>query len=164
MGKSNKSVMSDSPTDTDSDSEVTPMVDTGSPFDATILDQLEEKEQSKPRKPRQPKKPKTPKLTQIEKDVVVKPLFGVANIFLVKFDIQPLDDMEINTGVEAFTPLIEKYMPLIGDNAIFIMPLLWTAGVVARRIPEPTVEIPEELHVTETKNSQGSQSDSALAQ
>src|SRR5512137_174528 len=100
------------------------------------LQEAEEADAPKPRgRPRKYKQrestPAEPprRLSEEEKAVLVRPLFGLANMILEKRGIEPLDEDEISQGVQVWTPIIERYLPSMERYSIWIPPALWVVTV-----------------------------------
>ena len=108
----------------------------------------------KEREEEKAKKPKSKKSKKVVKDIEVPtisldeanqfliPVFDLASLIMENRGVEGLDDEEKERGVEVFLPLINRFMPMLGENSIFIPPIFWTAGVIFARTGA-RVELPE---------------------
>jgi hypothetical protein len=64
----------------------------------------------------------------------LRPFLETLSLVLQSFHAEPLSITEIETGMNAWFPVWEKYAPAIGDKAVFMFPLVWTVSIAAPRI------------------------------
>ena len=127
-------------------------------FSQESMDKIRKEQQAnKPRKPYKQRKTKkvVEHLTDAEKDIIIKPLFIFSNAILTNRGITPLNEQEINSGMEAFTPLIEYYFPKMDKYGMYIAPIMWTSSVVMVRLHEPKkVALKENNEIVEKINEE----------
>ena len=105
---------------------------------------------------RKPKsKQERPELTKAQIKQMMVPMFAFANGMLVKYKQEPLNPQEIDSGCEAWFPLLNYYLPMMDKYMMFIMPLMWTGGVVVARLPEkkyakPSLEVVKDTGTVKT--------------
>ena len=101
----------------------------------------EEKPKTKRGRPRGSKGTKSkakipiPELTQEQVTGLLYPLFKALNMVLEGREINPLSEQEIQGGIMAWYPIVDRYMPSMDVYGIWIAPLLWTSAVITMRIP-----------------------------
>ena len=80
-----------------------------------------------------------------KKRELILPVFMFTNGIMKSRGIEPLTDEEMQTGVDAWFPLIDHYAPKLEKYSMWIAPLAWTTGVVMVRMHGPVkpIEIPE---------------------
>ena len=91
--------------------------------------------EEKPKKRGRPSKAEQAKVAEQQistENVLVAMFSGISNIMLLR-GMEPLSKREIQEGVVAFTPMIDKYGQKLVENSVFVYPIIWTGNVVLSR-------------------------------
>lgn len=120
----------------------------GGTFDVGTLDEIAKTEKAEAEKVKRTRTKKG--LTKQEKEAVFGPLFNFGNMLLRKYGVQELSKEEIETGIEAWAPIAEKYLPMMDKYGIWVAPALWSVGVVSARIDigHPNIEVDDNARDT----------------
>lgn len=65
---------------------------------------------------------------------VVEPILEFASYVMGKRGLVKLSDDELEKGVEAFSPLCAKYLPMLEDKGVWIAPVMWVGLIVDSRV------------------------------
>ena len=102
----------------------------------------EEKEREKQSKGKRGRKPGSGRKSKSDKKKeLIQPIFMFANGIMKSRGIEPLSKEEMDTGVEAWYPLIDHYAPKLEKYSMWLAPLAWTTGVVMIRMNGPVEPI-----------------------
>lgn len=140
---------------------------TGSNFKTTTVDNrvndefmvgLNESNNGQPKKKRgRPKKGEQqkqvrplPTITEVEQGLL--PVFGFIGSMLGRSGIEPLSEYEIQSGAQAFAPLVQKYAPFMDQFAMYVAPIMWTGTVIMTRMNSKK-KIEKPVEKTETKEN-----------
>lgn len=106
---------------------------------------------------RKPKQEKV-KITQAESAMLLTPLFQFGSMIMQARGIKGLDESEIRMGIDAWHPILEKYIPTLGEWVIWIPPITWTGMVITARLgssepqPEESKKEVENVRKSDTDN------------
>lgn len=109
--------------------------------------QREAEKQAKPKRGR-PRKSKQAQveISASEAQAILGPVFMVASSILESRGVEPLSQEEVQNGVNAWYPVLNKYMPVLGEHSVWIPAVMWTGGVIAvRAIPDSDNKEKQEL-------------------
>jgi hypothetical protein len=106
--------------------------------------QREAEKAAKPKRGRPRKKQAQVEISHDEAQAILGPIFLVTSSILESRGVEPLSQEEIQNGVNAWYPVLNKYMPVLGEHSVWIPAVMWTGGVIAvRALPENDTDTKE---------------------
>lgn len=109
---------------------------------------------------KKPRKQKVKKLSDEEKTLLFGPLFSFVSVIMQRAGTEPLSNEEVKTGIAAWEPLAERYLPTLDKYAIWVAPAMWTASVVMIRMDTLEKDFSASLDKTEEKKTEEKKNDS----